>query len=410
MPNTKKKWTFMVYLAGDNNLDNNGVIDLNEMKKVGSTDEVNIIAQFDREPAGLPTRRFYLKKGTTLDSDVVQSLGETNTGDAAAIIDFIKWSVNDYPAEHYLLVLWNHGQGWDDTDIFANERGKDARLTRPSTIRNALFKTTVEKAAELSASDSTLKRAILIDDDAKDFLDNQETKKVVDAASKLMNQKIDILGMDACLMSMAEVVYQMKDGVLYTVGSQETEPVDGWPYDTILTALIQKPDMSPDALCKLVVQNYVASYRGSDESVTQSACDLKASVKFAEAFKTFASAMKTGLTDKAVKTTIEDVRNRVQDYQVADNVDLVDLCQLLKDSSVPQSIKSACDEVIASVQGNSGLVIESGNLGTSMEHSNGLAIYFPTRLVSPLYAGLDFTNKTGWGDFLEEYIEMTRSR
>jgi hypothetical protein len=396
MPNTKKKWTFMVYLAGDNNLDNNGVIDLNEMKKVGSTDEVNIIAQFDREPAGLPTRRFYLKKGTTLDSDVVQSLGETNTGDAAAIIDFIKWSVNDYPAEHYLLVLWNHGQGWDDTDIFANERGKNVHMTRPSTIRNALFKTTVEKAAELSASDSTLKRAILIDDDAKDFLDNQETKKVVDAASKLMNQKIDILGMDACLMSMAEVVYQMKDGVLYTVGSQETEPVDGWPYDTILTALIQKPDMSPDALCKLVVQNYVASYRGSDESVTQSACDLKASVKFAEAFKTFASAMKTGLTDKAVKTTIEDVRNRVQDYQVADNVDLIDLCQLLKDSSVPQSIKSACDEVIASVQGNSGLVIESGNLGTSMEHSNGLAIYFPTRLVSPLYAGLDFTNKTGW--------------
>ena len=43
-----KKWTFMVYMAGDNNLDPNGVKDLQEMKKVGSTDQLNLIAQFDR--------------------------------------------------------------------------------------------------------------------------------------------------------------------------------------------------------------------------------------------------------------------------------------------------------------------------------------------------------------------------
>ena len=29
---TKKSWTVMVYLAGDNNLDGAGVVDLNEMK------------------------------------------------------------------------------------------------------------------------------------------------------------------------------------------------------------------------------------------------------------------------------------------------------------------------------------------------------------------------------------------
>lgn len=410
MTEKKKKWTFMVYMAGDNNLDNNGVIDLNEMKNVGSTDEVNVIAQFDREPIGLPTRRFYLKKGTNLDSDAVQSLGETNTGDATAIIDFIKWSVNEYPAEHYLLVLWNHGQGWDDTDIFANEREKDARLTRPSTIRNALFKTTVEKAAKLSASDRTLERAILIDENAKDFLDNQETKKVVEAASKLMKQKIDILGMDACLMSMAEVVYQMKDSVIYTVGSEETEPLDGWPYDTILSELSKKPDMAPDDLSKLIVQKYIESYKGSDEAVTSSACDLMASSTFANAFKNFSSAMKTGLSEDKNRIAIVNVRNRVQDYNTADNVDLVDLCQLLKSASVSNNVKNACDTIISTIQGTSGLVIASGSLGTAMKHSNGVAIYFPTRSISPLYAGLDFTKETGWGKFLEKYIDLTRSR
>ena len=41
-------WTVMVYLAGDNNLDGAGAADLREMKKVGSSASVNVIAQFDR--------------------------------------------------------------------------------------------------------------------------------------------------------------------------------------------------------------------------------------------------------------------------------------------------------------------------------------------------------------------------
>jgi len=44
---TVKRWTFMAYLAGDNNPGGAGVADLRETKKVGSTDDVNIIAQFD---------------------------------------------------------------------------------------------------------------------------------------------------------------------------------------------------------------------------------------------------------------------------------------------------------------------------------------------------------------------------
>lgn len=52
--------------------------------------------------------------------------------------DFIKWGVTGYPADHYLLVLRNHGQGWDDTDIYANERGAGARLMRSKPIRHAL--------------------------------------------------------------------------------------------------------------------------------------------------------------------------------------------------------------------------------------------------------------------------------
>jgi hypothetical protein len=42
------KWTFMVYMAGDNNLDGAALRDIAEMAQAGSTKEVNILVQLDR--------------------------------------------------------------------------------------------------------------------------------------------------------------------------------------------------------------------------------------------------------------------------------------------------------------------------------------------------------------------------
>src|SRR4029079_13719707 len=111
----EKQWTIMVYLAGDNNLDGAGVTDLEEMKKVGSTDQVNILAQFDRSGANVATKRYYIRKGGTTAKDVVGNLGETNIGDPKVLENFVQWGIKTYPAKRYMLVLWNHGAGWDDT-------------------------------------------------------------------------------------------------------------------------------------------------------------------------------------------------------------------------------------------------------------------------------------------------------
>jgi hypothetical protein len=405
-----KKWTVMVYLAGDNNLDANGVTDLGEMKRIGSAPGMNIVAQFDRGGAGFPTRRFFIRNGTSLDEDVVESLGETNTGKPGVLLDFIKWGAINYPADHYMLVLWNHGQGWDDTDIFAGARSDAARLSRSSRIRHAFFRTSVVRAAQLSAGDSKIARAILIDDDAKDFLDSLEMKKVLLDARKFLGQKIDMLGMDACLMSMAEVFYQMRNSVRFAVGSEETEPLDGWPYDTILESLAAEPQTTPRELCRIVVKKYIESYRNTREAVTQSACDLMASARFANAVKALATELNTGLADVDTLALIASARNRVQEYQVADNIDLVNFCRLLLMTPVRESIAFNCNRVIASVNEASGLVFSSGYHGKPMKNSNGVAIYFPTRFISPLYARLDFPKKTGWGRFLKEYIRVTREQ
>jgi hypothetical protein len=50
------KWAYLVYLAGDNDLSDAGEADLAEMRRVGSTADVHLVAQFDHA-GGQGTRR-----------------------------------------------------------------------------------------------------------------------------------------------------------------------------------------------------------------------------------------------------------------------------------------------------------------------------------------------------------------
>jgi len=402
----KKAWTFMVYMAGDNDLDSYGLTDVKEMKKVGSTGRVNIVVQFDRR-SGHAAKRYYIRKGGKVDADVVQDLGATNTGDPKRLLDFIRWSVTDYPADRYALILWNHGRGWDDTDMFADKRYRDLPRAATGPIRHALFHPPMQRLMQEAAADPVA-RAILIDDNAKDFLDNLELKKLLGETRKLLGRNLDLLGMDACLMSMAEIGYQICGSVDFTVGSQETEPGEGWPYTEILRELTKNPEMKPRALSCLIVDRYLESYKGSGEAVTQSACDLAQAGPLADAVTGLAGALRTALSDPPTQQCILAARAKTQRYTIKHNIDLVDFCALLAKAAPGTPVAERCQEVIQVTQ--PGYVIAQGYEGDSMRNSHGAAIYFPTEEVSPLYAGLDFSKKTGWNGFLDAYLEAVKSR
>jgi len=399
-----KSWTFMVYMAGDNNLDPEGVLDLKEMKKVGSSDRVNVIAQFDRA-SGHEAKRYCLSKGGQVAKDEVAGLGEVNTGDPKRLNEFIEWGVKNYPAQHYALVLWNHGQGWDDTDIFADERYRGLRRLASSRVRHALFHTPVRHAMKGAINDPEL-RAILIDDNAKDFLDNLEMKQVVADTAKLLNRNLDLLGMDACLMSMIEVGYQIHQSVDFTVGSEQTEPGNGWPYDKILDKLVHNPEMTPQDLSTVIVDQYLASY--TRDAVTQSACNLSRAEALATAIAGLAEALKGSLGDASTRQLVLMARSQVQSYEVADNIDLIDFCSLLAKALAGSQIARSAKQVIEAAQ--SEYVLKEGYKGDDLKYSHGVAIYFPTLTVSPLYAGLDFSKKTGWDGFLKAFLQTVRGR
>ncbi len=420
-----EQWTVLVYLAGDNNLDSFGLADLREMKQVGSTDHVNVVAQFDRAGSTLSSKRYFLQRGTELRDDAVADLGETNTGDPKILEDFLHWGATTYPAAHYLLVLWNHGAGWDDTNIYRLARRdlglsvtrRGARADGPEIgatgaisfshlralsrhrFRRALFRSTVERAVAA--------RAIAFDDGAQDFLDNLEVKRVLTRFCDATGKKLDVLGMDACLMSMIEVTYQLRGCVGYTVGSEELEPGEGWPYAEILTSLTRRPQQTPEALAKMIVRRYLASY-GRGAGVTQSAFDLAKAEELKNVIDRLGRALSRGLADASVRAAIITARAQVQQYDDPPQyVDLSDLCQLIRSGTKQKSVVDACRTVEAAVA-DGGFVVASGFRGKAVAHSTGVSIYFPTRELSPLYRRLDFAKKASWNEFLARYLTRLR--
>ena len=274
-PWRSSEWLIMVYMDGDNNLDPAAMADLAEMEQVASGAQVNVVVLADRAQGSewSTARRFLMRSPAELKglhawdpaAPACKDVGEVNMGDPKTLRDFAKWAMRKYPAKKTLLVIWNHGGGWRDVIARAvTGRSKDARpAARPET--------------------GVLSRGIAWDDTSDgDFLETREVRQALEGLRKL-----SVIGCDACLMAMVEVAYEWRDLADYYVASQELEPGEGWPYDTVLTALAADPRIDPRGLSALIVDRYAERLK-DQENVTLSAVDLRKLPEAVRALNDFA--------------------------------------------------------------------------------------------------------------------------
>jgi subtilisin family serine protease len=381
-------WLFMVYLDADNNLESAGIDDFNEMETAGSTDDVKIVVQMDRAERDYAddttngnwtgAKRFYVTQDTDqsiINSPVIEDLGEVNMGDPAVLQSFIEWAVANYPAQHYALVLWNHGSGW----------------------------------REREGSGETVK-SICVDDESGDELTMTELRSALNAANLNTGKTLDIVGFDACLMQMAEVAYQVMGSasrplVDITVGSEETEPGDGWDYADTLVALTADPTMTPAGLVTQIVNDYIDSYSSSWD-ITQSGVDLDYMEALATAIDSFAIAMTNATGDW---TAISTARSSAQEYYYYYYIDLYHFAQLVnQDATISQTVRDAAGDVMTAV---TNAVIAEGHTA-SVGDSHGLSIYYPETSYDYFTAyetDVLFTTDTHWDDFLYAILFTTPS-
>jgi len=254
-----------------------------------------------------------------------------------------------------------------------------------------------------NATGHSTHRSICYDDTSGgDALDNSELKNVLARACTVIGKKIDILGMDACLMTMVEVAWQLRDSVEILVGSEIEEPNDGWPYAEIIAFLAAKPKSKTHVVAKEVVKQYIASYRDEGETVTQSAINTTATEAIIRALIPLAAELLSDL-DKNRKL-IKWAWDHAPKFYDDNYLDLYAFARKLRSKDQGQ-IRGKADALIAALKiGITKPIICQGKLGAEVAGTKGLSIYFPAEYINPAYRRLDFAIDAQWAVFLERYL------
>lgn len=349
-----KKWTILQYSAADNNLTSAMVDDVKEMEKVGSDANTNLVVQLDVGGSKGANRYLLVKddKGQAISSPVVQKMGNVNMSDPKKLADFIKWGMQNYPAQNYALILSDHGGGWEGA---IQDVGSDGWMTM-GDIKSALSE-----------------------------------------AQQATGKKIDVLGFDACLMASTEVGYELKDQAAYMVGSEETEGADGWPYTRILTAKVlerlqqtlkHKINMNPEELAKTVVKSAEGS---QGELPTMAAFDMSKVDKLGKATDALAKAI---LDTDTSKSTLMGIARKTQDFSGFE--DAFDFCQRIDQSKdiKDEKLKAAARDLLAAVQET--VIAEQHS--SAYPGAHGVTLDIPSGKPSAEYKKLDLSKDTQWDE------------
>lgn len=401
------KWTFMIYLAGDNSLSSAADKDLIEMRAVGSTPEVNVVTQLDNAGNRGTTRVLIQRDGA---GERPESIGETDSGSPAVLSDFISWAAARYPADRYALVLWSHGSAWEPAELDrvareAEARGytsREANQRSASQLARAFFRSSLQRVFRLP---TPAERAVCFDDGSGHSLDTIELGAVLERAAATLGRPIDLLGMDACLMSNIEVAYQARPFVRFLVASEELEPADGWPYDAVLRRLTAQPDLPTSELAAHIAEAYVRSYvdRQHAGPVTQAALDLSRLDHVVAPLDHLAEALLAVMPEAAGQ--IWNAQRKVARFHNSTLWDIRQLAEELARITGVGAVRLAAEEVLGATRaGADRCVLTMQSHGASVARCGGLSIYMPPLVApSPFYGELAFAKEHRWAKLLKAY-------
>jgi hypothetical protein len=372
------KWTVLVYLNAANDLFAESDLNVNQMEQVAGNPDVRFVLQWKQSRDAFPSssfdgvRRVLVKPDNTptvvsevVQSNLVDGMGNAlDMGDPQTLLDFLDWAKTYYPADRYVLVIWNHGNGW--------RRG-------PEEDRG---------------------RAFSYDDQYGTSI------QIWEADDALGSHVFDILAWDASLMQMLEVAYEVRDHALYVVGSEESPPAEGYPYHLVFDDFRDNPDAATASLTQAFVDGMLSHPPYVTRKITQSSIDASQLV----ALRTAVSALGTALTTEynadptGMAPRVQNVRATTQAYSQSSQRyyrDLVDLCLKLEaEPGMPSSVVNAAAAVRAQV---AIAVIFEGHNGNS-PGSNGVSIDFSPASVfgasAADYLQMKFAQDSTWDEWL----------
>jgi len=414
------KWTILTYIAAHNNLHYMGKRSYDQIITLGSTPEVRHGILFDW-PDGA-ARYIAGEPGLVQQQEQLENY---DSGDPDRLIETAQWVFTQYPAERYGLVLWSHGSGWQPHEIeqIAKQARGDSKIDKQEAIERAgapgsiaLFRSTLKT---ILIKEKASERAICFDDGTGHSLDTLELDRVTGEIADSIGQKLDLIGMDACLMANLEVAYQLRRNVAYMVASEELVPGHSWPYDLIYGALRADPAQGPRDLAASVVQDYVGYYSkhppGAGD-VTKVALDLSNIGKLVGSVNDLAAALEGAMdthADLLWKVQRESEQKETRDDKRQPNKfqfhlwDIGSVATRLEATTDNPTVRSASQGVTQALKPGGLTVLAEGHDGNWFEGIGGVSIYMmpPKKLqrMSPYYGKLALSADTVWDDMLTTY-------
>lgn len=204
---SQPRTTLLVYLLGSNleSEDSAGTLNLMEMLSAQGSPHTRIVITTggaDKvDPKGLVSswktvKRFELADGRLKE---LADLGAHNMNEGGTLQDFVTWAIRTYPAERTLLMMWDHGSGYEGFGGDENFPDGPRSMSIPAL------------AAALQG------------------------------AQAATGVKLDYLGFDACLMATVEVAKILQPCARYLGASQELEPGSGWDWKAVIETASRQP-------------------------------------------------------------------------------------------------------------------------------------------------------------------------
>jgi len=393
-PSVSQTWTVMVYLNGDNNLERYMAEAFNRLELAASNPNVKIFALWDGPDKG-DTREYLVQPHghSYVEGVNYWNWGELDMGDPNTLIDFVNRSRARQPADHYFLAIVDHGGGWSPELYLTQALGRWA----------------------FGGSGFSW-------DDTNDFhyLSSKDMKTVFNQITAA-GGPIDVVYYDACLMAMLEEAYQIRNGAIYLVAS-ENETWTSFPYDTYLNSI--DSTTSPRELAVSIVDNYYDSLLGYPR--TMSAIDLSQ----VEPVSTLVDGLSQALIGSlpTSKEVISQAFRSAQkmdynfDFKIEDTEGYVDLASFateLANRMPGTTVATAANKLLNKLNDpQTPLVIHERHQSNiawptneylDLNRSTGLSIYLPIGkldfdLSFYLPIQIDLAADTHWDDFVFAFI------
>ena len=366
---TQGKWTVLVYMNGANDLQQYSVLNMNQMERVASNPDVRFVVQWKQFPAQFNggtfngTRRYLANSdfSNNINSTLLQDMGTSiDMGSPQTLNDFISWGKANFPADHYCLIVWNHGNGWR------------------RSITNVDFT-----------------RAVSYDDETGNSI------QIWDLNQALGSEHFDLISWDASLMQMMEVAYEIKDNADFIIGSEESPPAEGLPYDLVFAPFRDTPNSTPKNLSKSFVDGMLAVPAYNTKKITQSVLDTSKLPALATAISTLGTELKNNVG--SLTAAIQTARVNSQAYSPSSNRvyrDLKDICLRIEAGTSNSSVLSATAGVKTAI---ADAVVWEGHNANSI-NSTGISIDFSSgstfASASSDYALMKLAIATQWNEYL----------